>query len=647
MSLETVGSVYRNLQSKVPPQLSFIQSVETSLYESDVSSASDPIINFIISLEGARNLDVLIPSDLPQPDPSGFYLFVPFVGIHEFRGNFSDPSTFKGRRSLRFHASLDSFQELLSLHQRLSIYLAFSTVCLAVAEFDLEDLRDCFNTTSWQDGLEKSHTCQFHTLLHNFTIPEDAREGPEVLVKVLLKVEEVPVRETRGWNPLVSGALQEQYPHSFQKQVSSRMDLKPVPTDSLHRFQLRLEFRALEMTSDSDLDSLNLDFFYPLIHGTAPVMTRLKAVKRMERYIFEERAVLFSIVTLTCNLVHVCHHHPLVIRIKNPSGRLLGLGKVRLGQLLQTEATKVKRDDRECIVNVLAVSVPLKRYSQGKPQFGSLYIAMELADFGELDSTNLTVDAAVQTLAERMIGEDKKGKDMLKRLEKENEDLRSRLTMAMKEADFKTYQAETAERKVEHERVRLDGEKSAWEEERLRYRRDLKSLSGEKQVLLMERDTLAREVGDLKAQIDTLSQEVTRVIKRRSLEMEEVKAEQQREIFTLKEEIAKWQETARQAETACHKLKLQYGTRMASAALKQDERTLSSVAEDISRLLADMRVRSIQHQGQGEKEKGGKDLERWRLEHERKRLLSSGIYRDTDALIQKLSQRIHSLDFQH
>ena len=37
--------------------------------------------------------------------------------------------------------------------------------------------------------------------------------------------------------------------------------------------------------------------------------------------------------------------------------------------------------------------------------------------------------------------------------------------------------------------------------------------------------------------------------------MEEVKAEQQREISTLKEEIAKWQETARQAETACHKLK--------------------------------------------------------------------------------------------
>ena len=88
---------------------------------------------------------------------------------------------------------------------------------------------------------------------------------------------------------------------------------------------------------------------------------------------------------------------------------------------------------------------------------------------------------------------------------------------------------------------------------------------------------------------------------------------------------------------------------MASAALKQDERTLSSVAEDISRLLADMRGRSIQHQvqGQEEKEKTGKDLERWRLEHERKRLLSSGIYRDTDALIQKLSQRIHSLELKH
>ena len=67
--------------------------------------------------------------------------------------------------------------------------------------------------------------------------------------------------------------------------------------------------------------------------------------------------------------------------------------------------------------------------------------------------------------------------------------------------------------------MKFDREKSAWEEERLRYRRDLKSFSGEKQVLLMERDTLAREVGDLKAQIDTLSQEVTRVIKHRSLEV--------------------------------------------------------------------------------------------------------------------------------
>ena len=57
----------------------------------------------------------------------------------------------------------------------------------------------------------------------------------------------------------------------------------------------------------------------------------------------------------------------------------------------------MQRDDRECIVNMLAVSVPLKRYSQGKPQFGSLYIAMELADFGEVDSSSLTVDAAVQT----------------------------------------------------------------------------------------------------------------------------------------------------------------------------------------------------------------------------------------------------------
>ena len=268
-------------------------------------------------------------------------MFAPFVGIHEFRGNFRDPSTFKGRRSLRFHASLDLFQELLSLHQKLSIYLAFSTVCLAVAEFDLEDIRDCFNTTSWQDGLEKSRTCQFHTLLHNFTIPADGREGPDVLVKILLKVEEVPVRETRGWNPLVSSALQKQYPHSLQNQMSSRLNLKPVLTDSLHQFELCLEFRALEMTSEFDLDSLNLDFFYPLIHGTASVTTRLKASKKMERYVFEERAVLLSIVTLTSNLVHVCHHHPLVIRIKNPSGRLLGLGKVRLGQLLQTEATKV------------------------------------------------------------------------------------------------------------------------------------------------------------------------------------------------------------------------------------------------------------------------------------------------------------------
>ena len=47
-----------------------------------------------------------------------------------------------------------------------------------------------------------------------------------------------------------------------------------------------------------------------------------------------------------------------------------------------------------------------------------------------------------------MTGEDKKGREMLKQLEKENEDLRSHLTSAMKEADFKTYQAETAERKV-------------------------------------------------------------------------------------------------------------------------------------------------------------------------------------------------------
>ena len=59
MSLETVGNVYRNLQSKVPLQLNFIQSVETGLYESDVSSISDPIINLTICLEGARTLDVV------------------------------------------------------------------------------------------------------------------------------------------------------------------------------------------------------------------------------------------------------------------------------------------------------------------------------------------------------------------------------------------------------------------------------------------------------------------------------------------------------------------------------------------------------------------------------------------------------------